>query len=491
MSTAQSVITGHLTLTTSNSTAPILTFQGSDSTNGPALSANSSKDLLINKPIQLESASGPKLSKDSSNNLVINKPKISLTDSSTTAGISYNKTGGYIKIDTNALNINSNATVSYDTDNSAVKINTSTFNINDNVKISYDSTNQATKISTSSLNFNGYARVGYDSDSKSIKFTEPALNLNGALIKYNNNVVLVDKPIQLGTSSGPLLYEMDDAGSNHELFVDKCVILGDGIQFDSTAGPKVSIDSNSNIIVGGSVKIGGSTGPLLSNDDGKLAVNNAIRLGSQSGPYIDNDTGKLLVGGSGGLEIGSTSGPVLTEMTDAGSNHELFINKGIIVGGVIQVGNNTGPKLSKDSSARLSISAPIVLEHKTGSTDDSQTITPTMTSSTSGKSAGAGVEFSGDAQFSIPSGSGTVKVRISDLYDPDANIAQIANILSAVCRTIYTYTNEGQQPTKDPSTGIITPNDYGPLQTDKDWIGYFATRNLDNGQAPPINPSSN
>ena len=84
-----------------------------------------------------------------------------------------------------------------------------------------------------------------------------------------------------------------------------------------------------------------------------------------------------------------------------------------------------------------------------------------------------GIKFSHDAQFTIPSGDSTVDVRISDLYDPDANLSYMTNALSAVCRILQFSTSSTTIP------------------GDTDWINYFANRNNENDENknPPV-PSS-
>ena len=332
-----------------------------------------------------------------------------------------------------------------------------------------------------------------------------------------DQTLTIGGPVQIGSVDGPKLTEATERGTNHELIIDKMVITENGIQIGSVTGPKITNDSSNNVTFNKPIKIGG--GPVIDNDQSNLLIYGPVKIGNIAGPVLDIDSSNNLtiskpVKINGGPLISASSGFLTVDnaislgvgtnktiidsynmdFTQTTNKYGLRAEHGI---GIEPPGDEPGGQFiairnKSDSNTKLSIyPGTIELEHKTGSTDDSQTITPTMTASASGKAAGAGIEFSGDAQFNVPSGSGSVKVRISDLYDPDANIAYLTNVVSALCRKIYTYTNGGTAPTKDPSTGEITVNDYGPIQNDLGWIQYFATRNLDNGTAPPVNPSSN
>ena len=361
------------------------------------------------------------------------------------------------------------------------------------------SNNSGTTVLSGDLRLGGNAgpTISYDSTNQNVAINKP-LRIEGAPLMYNNQGTLtIAGPVQVGSINGPILSE--DAN-------DSSLIINSSVYVGESGGPLLDHSANMLVVEGSGVQIGSANGPVISEKTGtgsnhELLINKSteitkdltLKRSNNTAPTLTlesdaSDKGStklqttqdsvLSLQGSFQINSSGTSGPILSEKTGAGTNHELFIDKGV------QIGTDTGPILSSNNN-NLGISAPIVLEHKTGSTDDSQTITPTMTADGS-KAAGPGIEFSGDAQFNIPNpvGSGTVKVRISDLYDPNANIEQLANILSAVCRRVYTYKNTSAAPTVNPSTGEIHPNGYGELTDDAGWIAYFALKNLDNG-APP------
>ena len=97
----------------------------------------------------------------------------------------------------------------------------------------------------------------------------------------------------------------------------------------------------------------------------------------------------------------------------------------------------------------------------------------TFTERTGESTTPGGIKISSDAEFTIKYNNQDTKVRISDLYDPNANIPYMTNALSAICRILKFST----------STETITG--------DSDWINYFAGLNNDltNNNVPPV-PSS-
>ena len=97
----------------------------------------------------------------------------------------------------------------------------------------------------------------------------------------------------------------------------------------------------------------------------------------------------------------------------------------------------------------------------------------TFTSRTGESSTPEGIKVSSDAEFTIKYNNQDTKVRVSDLYDPNANIPYMANALSAICR-ILKFANSSET-----------------ITGDLDWINYFAGLNNDSGNnnVPPV-PSS-
>ena len=101
----------------------------------------------------------------------------------------------------------------------------------------------------------------------------------------------------------------------------------------------------------------------------------------------------------------------------------------------------------------------------------SQSITGVMDSRSGESITPRGVKFSADAQFTIQHENNPVNIRISDLYDPNANLAYITNALSAVCRVLKLQ------------------NSSETIDGDISWINYFANLNneKDDQQIPHNN----
>jgi len=115
-----------------------------------------------------------------------------------------------------------------------------------------------------------------------------------------------------------------------------------------------------------------------------------------------------------------------------------------------------------------------------------------------------GVQFNHDAGFIIPNpkynsgdpetGPETFNVRISDLYDAESNVKEIANTLSAVCRRVYAlehFTNTQATFGEAPVLGgevqdLSTAADGSKKGGDKHWIEYFAGLNLDSPNPPGV-----
>lgn len=156
--------------------------------------------------------------------------------------------------------------------------------------------------------------------------------------------------------------------------------------------------------------------------------------------------------------------------------------------------NTANIDASRVNSPKLQINKPLEISDGT----NTQVIFNKMTEKKSGETVPAGVEFSGDAQFNINVSGSNVKVRISELYDPNANIGNLTNVVSSICRRIYNMENNSLIPIeeKDSSTGAVTAihlrcggeiqDKTGNHNGDANWIRYFASLNLDSGDPPTV-----
>ena len=211
---------------------------------------------------------------------------------------------------------------------------------------------------------------------------------------------------------------------------------------------------------------------LKINSNVQLAANSAqVVLSPDLYDKLDKDSHYLRIG----TPVQIQGGPLLSK---AGSGANSYLK----IGGATTVYGD----LVTESGGNIKSDGNLVLNMNSSS---SQTISGKMSSKTSGGADEAGIEFSGDAQFNIKdSNNNNVKVRISDLYDPSANIAQMANVISALCRRVYTLEHFTA---KQSGEGVAPPN-HGEVQDivdqawngDKWWIRYFAEQNLDSDNAP-------
>ena len=232
----------------------------------------------------------------------------------------------------------------------------------------------------------------------------------------------------------------------------------------------------------------------------KLILNNYLNT---TAPPVLMATGEKILNVDSVLEIGER-GPQLS-LTTIGENNTtaLKVSTGVVLNGYSDCyiegrSTNEGPTrgilytttsgitFNGTGSPYEAYTKPFVINFGDPTTYNYEcSIKSQMTAKTGESSAPKGVEFTADAQFNIKdSNNNNVKVRISDLYDPSMNMAQMANVISALCRRVYTYSNTSTAPATDESTGTLHANGGGEIGTDKDWIKYYACQNLDSGAAP-------
>ena len=198
------------------------------------------------------------------------------------------------------------------------------------------------------------------------------------------------------------------------------------------------------------------------------------------------------------LQINSTSpqntggmgtGPMLSE----GSNHELKVSEPIIVKDGITLENESA---SSSISLNTSVQNERIVEFQ------NDILVPKIRYNVAGggfinmfceegeymkitPSSGAGISeplfrVSGDASFVVNNAT----VKISDLYDPENNIKNIANVVSSLCRRVYTLSHtegEGKEIEDNPSAASG-----GKKGGDDRWIKYFAGINTDSANPPGV-----
>lgn len=136
-------------------------------------------------------------------------------------------------------------------------------------------------------------------------------------------------------------------------------ILSNDLKVGGSSGFILSKDSSGNGVFTGGIRLGGSSGGILYFDstNSRFTTNQPLQI--EGAPVMYNNQGILVVAGP--VQLGSVDGPQISEADERGTNHELVVNKGIIVDGAVRFNSGTGPKIYADSSNNVLINYPVIV----------------------------------------------------------------------------------------------------------------------------------